>query len=269
MNEAAKGVFRDLMLMLGLDGPYEQSFYVEEMEGRFGKEGGHYLDVCDALINAGTLAAGSAPLYELMAANPDMARFIIAHSWSEIYRETGDALIDSGLLEGREVVDFGCGFGLLTVCLANATQSSRFCGLDVDAVIPAARRLVEGVDPGNVSLFESSRAAEVRVQDAVVMMNSVTHEIWDGELSGAPVRGKVAPGRTELELVRRWVGERGLLVTVNRLSNPKQQMPKLDTIFARAGLRPAQTALREHVRLEGYAGLRRETLLLRVYAGAK
>lgn len=269
MSAAAKAVFLEVMQCLRLDGPYKQEFYVDQMLSRFGEQGERFMAAVDAVAARGETGERLRVLYERMAANPELARFVVAHSWSELYRASGVELLASGLLAERTVIDFGCGPGLLTLCLAHAVPSARFVGIDRDAIVPAAQRLQQANDPGNVRFVGESDAKDVVATDAVVLLHAVTHELWPKELEAfAPPSAAENQHANTLGQLASWVGHEGLVVTLNRFPYFAQQLPRLDAIFARVKLRPCATRLGEKVVVQGHKGTQVESLQVRVYRRA-
>lgn len=258
---AGESAFSAAMQRFGLTGPYEQEHYVAEVQRRFGKAGERFLEAVDAWLEMGCDPEWTASLNERMSVDPELARFVVAHSWSGLYRATGATLLASGLLAGRTVVDFGCGPGLLTLCLAQALPATRFLGVDLPAVVSAAQWWGAKSNQGNVDFVAIDRAAEQPLQDVVVLMHAVTHELWhhplEAMLSGQPP----IQHALELEQIRKWVGERGLVVTVNRFPYPAAQVPCLDAIFAVVGLQPVATRMADAVTVEEPP----ERLAVRVY----
>ena len=266
MSAAAKEVFLEAMRSFHLDGPYEQRFYVEQMKRRFAEEGERFMVAVDAVSAQGQTGPALRRLYERMATNPELARFVVAHSWSELYRASGVQLLESGLLANRTVIDFGCGPGLLMLCLAHAVPSARFVGIDRDAIVTAAQRLQLANDPGNVTFVGEANASDVLATGAIVLLHAVTHELWPKELAPfAPPSAAVNRRPKSLAPIASWVGDGGLVVTINRFPYSAQQLPRLDAIFARAKLQPCATSLGEKVVLQGYKGSQRESLPVRVY----
>lgn len=177
-----------------------------------------------------------------------MAAYVSRHQYSRLYVKAAEILVGSGLLRDRLVIDFGCGFGLLTQLLARLHPESPVVGVDLAPILTAARTLAGKSAPGNLRFESAIPTSANRTGSRVMLMICVTHEMFPGLMGGhgSWVEDGVSTGQVLPELL----GPEGLLITINRFPFPKQQHPRLDEVLARLGIRPSVTGLPDSLTLE-------------------
>lgn len=239
---------REAAKTLGLTGPFPQLQYVRYMERAFRKKGARFLDAVDAWSADGGRPEGADALYQLLARMPPMAAYVSRHQFSQLYREAAERLAASGLLSGRVVVDFGCGFGLLTQLLARTHPDSRFVGFDHQEIVAAARKISAAQKLQNLSFVSDFDAIPSDSRNAAVLMVCVTHEIFPAVMSGAEITtsSNADVGRHLAALLQ----DGGILITINRFPYPERQLPRLDDAMAQFGLHVADSSLPAELLLE-------------------
>jgi hypothetical protein len=102
------------------------------MEERFGRQGTRFMDACDRQLRSGM--HNPEQLYRRLAKIPEMARLVSAHQYAALYVDVARWIEQTwrGQLPPK-VIDFGCGFGLLTALLARLHPESQFIGVDCEA----------------------------------------------------------------------------------------------------------------------------------------
>lgn len=262
---SARGRFLEALGGQGMKNLPSQADYIRQMESRFGRLGSEFLDAADEAMAPPAPHSKCLGLYDMLAVAPQMAKLVAIHQFASLYRDVGLMLVDSGVLKGRVVVDFGCGFGLLTRCLAEALPMSRFVGVDRASIAMCARNIVGTDGPSNLEFVSADSAESLHLENCIVLMVMVTHELFEARLD-APVSGPGESGQVrELAEMARWAGPSGLLVTVNRFPYPKLQLPILDAAMADVGMRPRQSPLPSVVSSMHHLAVEEERFAVAVY----
>lgn len=218
---------------LGLVGPFPQSQYVAYMERAFGRDGARFLDAVDAWAAAGAPPELAQRLYQMLARRPAMAAYVSRHQYSTLYAKAAELLFETGSLTGRTVIDYGCGFGLLTQLLARLHPELQFAGIDRAPIVAAARKLAQSAKAENLRFESDASAISALARPRLVLMFCVTHEMFPGVTSGQEPSGAVVEAGACLADI---VGSDGLLLTINRFPYPQQQLPRLDSVMEHLGL---------------------------------
>ena len=249
----------------GLTGPHLQGRYVSHMEQAYGREGPRFLDAVDAWLAKGADAEGAERLYQVLAKRPPMAAYVSRHQYFRLYVRAADELLNSGLLDDRQVANYGCGFGLLTQLLARLRPVSGFVGVDKPAMAAAARRLAEPQKLRYLVFYASSGPLAETPRQRVVVMVCMTDELFQDAL--ASQRASIELPARARESLSALLNDAALLITINRFSYPGWQVQRLDEVMLQLGLQNFQTDLPAGVLLDesGMAS----TLPIRVYARPK
>jgi SAM-dependent methyltransferase len=226
---------RSIADSLGLKHPRDQWHYAALMEQRFGKHGSRFMDACDRQMASDTY--NPEPLYRRLAKIPEMARLVSAHQYSTLYVEMGRWSTDSW--HGRfpsQVIDFGCGFGLLTALLARLHPGSQFIGIDRDASVVAAARRIDAAHPTRNLTFQKSNSGASQLRAPMVLAVCVTHEMFGAVVANAKDAPPFARDIENARSLSAYVEPGGMLITVNRFPYPEQELPRLNQLLADEGL---------------------------------
>lgn len=215
------------------------------MQSAFGRNGERFMTAVDRFIASGCDPSDADELYSILASYPLMADYVARHQYSEIYKAVGATLTAWGQLQGRSVVDVGCGFGHLTNMIARLHNTSRVIGMDNAKIVAAARRLNDSLQVPNLEFRTANQLQGESAQ--VALMICVTHEAFPSVMESG-----LQPVPSELDFARRiseLMSQDGMLVTINRFPSPNWQLPALDELFASFHIHPCDTDLPKSIEL--------------------
>jgi len=227
----------DICEQLGLNGPYPDDEYVEQMELQWREKATAFLDAIDWINEYGAGPDDLARIHRLKNADWQMSRYVSAHCCSTLYRECLSWLAANIKPGAFNVIDLGCDIGLLTLGIGKLFPEAQVVGLDNNNLaVNNAMKLRDMSAIRNVEFVVRDIAEPLQhelTEFDIVICTWVLHEMLPSVLKGD---GATEREEAVLRNIADMVSNDGEIVTVNRFPQTDLQTDNLTSLMETVGL---------------------------------